>query len=122
VRVPLIDHRLARLVLSLPGPWKLSSGISKPMLIRALTGRLPQAITHRRKRGFTFPFEHWMRDALRPVIESSLRKIGEGPLGALISERAAFGVWQDFLERRTSWTRPWSLYVLQSWCQQNILG
>ena len=120
VRVPLIDHRLARRVLSLPGSWKLNAGTSKPMLIRALAGQLPQAITHRPKRGFTFPFEHWMRDALRPAIESSLRKIGEGPLGMLVSERTAIGVWQDFLERRTSWTRPWSLYVLQSWCEQNI--
>lgn len=66
------------------------------------------------------PFEHWLRDALRPVMEKSLRKIGDGALGALISEQGAWRVWEEFLEGRTSWSRPWSLYVLQRWCQQHL--
>jgi len=53
-------------------------------------------------------------------VEESLRRIGEGALGNLISERAAQVVWQDFLEGRTSWSRPWSLYVLQNWCEQHL--
>ena len=120
VRVPLIDHRLARRVLALPGSWKLDSGTPKPLLVKALGGQLPEQIVHRQKRGFTLPFEHWLRDALRPVVEESLRKIGDGVLGTLISESAVRGVWEDFLTGRTSWSRPWSLYVLQCWCQQHL--
>jgi asparagine synthase (glutamine-hydrolysing) len=120
VRVPLIDHRLAQQVLALPGPWKLNSGSPKPLLVKALRGELPENIVHRPKRGFTLPFEHWLRDTLRPEIEACLRNISGGALGAFISEAAALGVWQDFLEGKTSWSRPWSLYVLQRWCEQNI--
>jgi asparagine synthase (glutamine-hydrolysing) len=120
VRVPLIDHRLARQMLALPGSWKLNSGTPKPLLVKALNGQLPEKIVHRRKRGFTLPFEHWLRDALRPVVEESLSKIGDGVLGSLINEAAARAVWKGFLEGRTSWSRPWSLYVLQSWCQQHL--
>jgi asparagine synthase (glutamine-hydrolysing) len=120
VRVPFIDHRLASCVLALPGLWKLNSGTPKPLLVKSLGGQLPDQIVHRRKRGFTLPFEHWLRDALRPVVEESLRKIGDGVLGNLISERAAQVVWQDFLDGRTSWSRPWSLYVLQNWCEQHL--
>ncbi len=120
VRVPLIDHRLARRVLALPGSWKLNLGTPKPLLVNALGGQLPEKIVHRQKRGFTLPFEHWLRDELRPVVEESLFKIGDGVLGTLISERAVRDVWEDFLERRTSWSRPWSLYVLQRWCQQHL--
>jgi asparagine synthase (glutamine-hydrolysing) len=120
VRVPLIDHRLARRVLALPGSWKLNSGTPKPLLVRALGGQLPEKIVHRAKRGFALPFEHWLRDALRPVVEESLRNIGDGVLGTLICERAALVVWEDFLEGRTSWSRPWSLYVLQRWCQLHL--
>jgi hypothetical protein len=61
-----------------------------------------------------------LRDALRPALEASLSKIGDGALGALISQPAARRVWQDFLDGRTSWSRPWSLYVLQSWCEQHL--
>jgi asparagine synthase (glutamine-hydrolysing) len=120
VRVPLIDHQLARRVLALPGSWKLDSRTPKPLLVQALRGELPDQVVHRPKRGFTLPFEHWLRDALRPVVEEALRKIGDGPLGALISKTAVHNVWEDFLNGRTSWSRPWSLYVLQSWCQQNL--
>jgi asparagine synthase (glutamine-hydrolysing) len=120
VRVPLIDHHLARCILALPGSWKLDAGTPKPLLVKALRGQLPEKIVHRPKRGFTLPFEHWLRDALRPVVEESLGKIGDGALGALISEPAALGVWKDFLEGRTSWSRPWSLYVLQRWCEQHL--
>jgi len=120
VRVPLIDHQLVRRILALPGSWKLDSKTPKPLLVRALGGLLPDKIVHRPKRGFTLPFEHWLRDALRPVVEESLRKIGDGALGALINEPAARRVWEDFLAGRTSWSRPWSLYILQYWCQRHL--
>jgi asparagine synthase (glutamine-hydrolysing) len=120
VRVPLIDHQLVRRVLSLPGSWKIDARTPKPMLVGALGGILPDKIVHRPKRGFTLPFEHWLRDALRPVVEESLHKISDGPLGSLIDGLAARRVWKDFLEGRTSWSRPWSLYILQSWCQLHL--
>jgi asparagine synthase (glutamine-hydrolysing) len=120
VRVPLIDHQLARRVLALPGRWKLDTRTPKPLLVQALAGQLPAEIVHRPKRGFTLPFEHWLRDDLRPLVEKSLSRIGDGPLGALISQPAARGVWQDFLTGRTSWSRPWSLYVLQRWCEEHL--
>jgi asparagine synthase (glutamine-hydrolysing) len=122
VRVPLIDHRLARLILALPGSCKMDSGTPKPLLVKALRGQLPRQIVHRRKRGFTLPFEYWLRDALRPVVEEGLLNIGDGVLGTLINARAARDVWQDFLEGRTSWSRPWALYVLQSWCERHSLA
>ena len=120
VRVPLIDHRLAQRVLALPGSWKLDAKTPKPLLVRALRGQLPDQIVHRQKRGFTLPFEHWLRDELRPGVEEALGNIADGPLGAAISQPAALRVWQDFLNGRTSWSRPWSLYVLQRWCEQHL--
>ncbi len=120
VRVPLIDHRLARRILALPGSRKLDDATPKPLLVRALGGELPQKIVHRPKQGFALPFEHWLRDAMRPAVEESLRTIPNGVLGGLISERAARNVWDDFLQGKTSWSRPWSLYVLHNWCQQHL--
>jgi hypothetical protein len=29
-------------------------------------------------------------------------------------------VWQDFIAGKTSWSRPWSLYVLNEWCRKNL--
>ncbi|MGH9496433.1 MAG: asparagine synthase (glutamine-hydrolyzing), partial [Candidatus Sulfotelmatobacter sp.] len=72
VRVPLIDHKLAKAVLALPGESKLNR-TPKRLLVEALHGSLPDEIVHRPKRGFTLPFEHWMRDQLRGEIETALR-------------------------------------------------
>ncbi len=122
VRVPFIDHQLARALFAVPGSRKLDARTPKHLLVRALGGQLPDEIVHRPKRGFTLPFEYWLRDALRPVLEESFRKIGDGVLGSLVSGSAARNVWQDFLQGRTSWSRPWSLYVLQCWCEQHSLA
>jgi len=119
VRVPLIDHQLARRVLALPGRWKLDARTPKPLLVHALAWRTAGQHRSSPKRGFTLPFEHWLRDAMRPKVEESLRKIGDGVLGSLISEPAARGVWQDF-SRPNFMVASWSLYVLQRWCEQHL--
>ena len=121
VRVPLIDHRLAKAVLALPGHWKLN-GTPKKLLVGAMAGSLPDEIVHRPKRGFTLPFEHWMRQELRTEIEPVLRKkrISDGPLGELLDANQVEQVWKSFLKGETSWSRPWSLFVLQRWCELHI--
>jgi asparagine synthase (glutamine-hydrolysing) len=117
IRVPLIDHRLAEQLLTLPGAWKMDRHTPKPLLVRALRGALPYEIVHRRKRGFTLPFEHWLRDPLRAEVESVLRRMAGGPLAAAFNHEKVGKIWEDFLAGRTSWSRPWSLYVLQRWCE-----
>jgi asparagine synthase (glutamine-hydrolysing) len=120
VRVPLIDHRLAEQAMRLPGAWKMSKAEPKPLLVGALRGALPESIVHRPKRGFTLPFERWVREALRPEVEGALRKISDGALGSEWSGQAATSVWSDFVSGKTSWTRPWALFVAQRWCEQNV--
>jgi asparagine synthase (glutamine-hydrolysing) len=121
VRVPLIDHQLARAVLSLPGAWKLN-GTPKKLLVEALAGSLPNDVVHRQKRGFTLPFEHWMRQELRseiePVMDAS--RVEDGPLGGFLNGKHVQQVWKDFLRGAVSWSRPWSLYVLQRWCKLHL--
>lgn len=121
LRVPLIDHRLAKAVLALPGAWKVN-GTPKKLLVEALGGTLPEGIVHRPKRGFTLPFEHWMRQELRREIEPVLdaKRISSGPLGDLLNGNEVQSVWKKFLSGSISWSRPWSLYVLQRWCEVHL--
>jgi asparagine synthase (glutamine-hydrolysing) len=117
VRVPLIDHHLAEKLFSIPGEWKLNSKSPKSLLVDAVHGELPDEIVNRRKRGFTLPFEHWLRDELRSSVETTLKNISQGPLTSVLNSRAIQKVWQDFNDQHTSWSRPWALYVLQQWCE-----
>ena len=117
-----VDHILAERALALPGPWKLDRGVPKPLLVEPLRSSLPEQIVHRRKRGFTLPWEHWLRDELRLEVEQTLTRTAEGPLGSLLNQAAVQQVWDDFERRRTSWSRPWSIYVLQRWCERNSIS
>jgi asparagine synthase (glutamine-hydrolysing) len=122
VRVPLIDHHLAKMVLSLPGSSKVNGNTPKKLLVNALQNSLPSEIVHRPKRGFTLPFENWLRREFRSEVEPVLtRGIGEGPLAAVFDRIEVERVWADFLQGATSWSRPWSLYVLNRWCELHSL-
>jgi asparagine synthase (glutamine-hydrolysing) len=60
VRVPLLDHKLVELVVSLPSSWSVSPGAGKRLLKRSLRGTVPAPILARRKRGFTPPLIPWL--------------------------------------------------------------
>jgi asparagine synthase (glutamine-hydrolysing) len=119
IRVPLIDEQLAARILAIAGSEKISGHVPKPLLLAALDSPLPDEIVHRPKQGFTLPFERWLRGDMREDVERSLHHIADGPLAGAINASAAQQVWQDFCGRRTSWSRPWGLYVLQKWCERH---
>jgi asparagine synthase (glutamine-hydrolysing) len=102
LRVPLIDHHLAQRVMAMPGNSKVGGRSPKHLLVDALRGALPDTIVRRPKKGFTLPFEHWLRDALRPEVESTLKRLGTGSLNGLVSAAAARKVWDGFLRGETS--------------------
>ncbi len=120
LRVPLIDHRLADLLMTIPGELKLDQNVPKPLLVGALGNALPDAVVHRRKQGFTLPFEHWLRGELRANVAHGIQNVPEGALRGRIHAEGVRKVWESFLAGRTSWSRPWSLYVLSKWCELNL--
>ena len=120
VRVPFIDHRMAERLFTIPGSWKLNGSVPKPLLTGALKGALPARVVSRPKQGFTLPFEHWLKGELRGGVDAVIHKVREGPLASVLDSRAAHLVWADFLRGKTSWSRPWAIYVLQRWCELHL--
>lgn len=116
-RVPLADHHLARKLMVLPGSWKLNGQTPKPLLVGALRSALRSKVVHRGKRGFSLPLEYWLRDQLSNEVKTTLANIGRGPLSQVLRTAGAERVWKRFQEHRSSWSRPWSLYVLERWCE-----
>ena len=114
LRMPFLDHKLAEFVFRIPGPAKVKSGVSKWLLVEAMRGALPHAIVHRPKRGFTFPFEVWLKKEMRHEMEEVLSDESAN-LSAGLDRKFVTNVWQDFMSGKTTWSRPWSLYVLKRW-------
>ena len=119
VRVPLLDTPLVEFVGSLPDAARQRPGIQKALFVQALSGILPAEILSQRKRTFTLPWEEWLRGPLRARLE---RSFGD-PAPAFAAHMHADGVrsvWNAFLAEKTSWSRPWALYVLNEWCRRHL--
>ncbi|HEY2544676.1 MAG TPA: asparagine synthase (glutamine-hydrolyzing) [Candidatus Acidoferrum sp.] len=119
VRVPLLDTPLVEFVSSLPDAARQRAGTQKALLVEALTGLLPEEIVGQRKKTFTLPWEEWLRGPLRPRIEASFGNVAPS-LAPQLRAEGVRNVWSDFLEGKTSWSRPWALYVLNEWCRQHL--
>jgi asparagine synthase (glutamine-hydrolysing) len=120
VRVPLLDHKLVEYLMGLPDSRKLSNGTPKRLLVESLDGLLPEEIVKRPKRGFTLPFEPWMRGGLRAFCEERLSAERLGSRAFFRPEQVS-GLWQSFLNGRSnvSWSRLWILVVLEDWLERN---
>lgn len=119
VRVPLLDTMLVEFVSSLPDGARQQPRTQKALLVQALGDSLPQEILGQQKRTFTLPWEEWLRGPLRSRVEASLREIAPS-LAAHLNAEGVHGVWMQFLDGRTSWSRPWSLFVLNEWCKRYL--
>jgi asparagine synthase (glutamine-hydrolysing) len=119
VRVPLLDRPLVEFIGALPEAARRSAGAQKALLVEALGDLLPPEATAQRKRTFTLPWEQWLRGPLRAKIEASFREPAPA-LAPHVHAEGMAGVWQAFQEGRTSWSRPWALYVLNEWCRRHL--
>lgn len=118
LRVPFLDRALVEACFRVPGAQKLAGGSPKSLLLASLGVELPKEIVNRPKRGFTLPFESWLRGEMRPVVEDTLLESSWDRIS--ISASAVREVWNQFLAGETSWSRPWSLFVLKRWCEHNL--
>jgi asparagine synthase (glutamine-hydrolysing) len=119
VRVPFLDHPLVEFVTHLPQAEKLRKGIPKALLIEALRDLLPSEVVGQKKRGFTFPWAEWLRGPLKSRVENGLSELSPA-LREVLDAKETRRVWQDYLEGKTSWSRPWSLYVLNEWAKAHL--
>ena len=119
VRVPLLDTPVVEFVGSLPHAARHRPGAQKTLLVEALGDLLPLEILTQRKRTFTLPWEEWLRGPLRARTEASFADPAP-PLAAYLRPGGVRSVWTDFLAGKTTWSRPWSLYVLNEWCRRHL--
>jgi asparagine synthase (glutamine-hydrolysing) len=132
VRVPLLDHRLTDLALSLPDDAKIASGASaaeyassyrasgaKRILIDAFRDLLPPDLEDQPKRGFGMPLDHWLRTTLRDIVEDTLSERTAARRGLFEPAEVAL-VRKRFDAGGAPWTHPWLLMITELWCREII--
>jgi asparagine synthase (glutamine-hydrolysing) len=119
VRVPFLHAPLVDYVLSLPENLKRPTPRPKSLLVEALGDLFPPEILAQHKRTFTFPWENWLRGALGKRVAAGLAEWSPA-LESHLRGDFARQVWREYLAGRTTWSRPWSLYVLNEWVKRIV--
>jgi asparagine synthase (glutamine-hydrolysing) len=119
VRPVFVDYRLVEFLLAVPASQRMQQ---KRLLLdatrRFLPGNLLVDLECRSKRTFTFPFARWLPGDLRPTLDrvfapERLRATG------VLEPPVVNALWKRYQHSSNSvgWSRIWSLFVLQRWCE-----
>jgi len=72
-RVPLLDHRIAELVMRMPPAMRFQGGDSKRILREAMADIVPETVLSRNdKMGFPVPLAEWVKGPLRDFVHDIL--------------------------------------------------
>ena len=104
-RVPFLDHPVLECAAGIPDDAKIDLRVNKPLLVDAVDDPLVRAAASRKKRGFSFPMDRWMKRSA-----GSLEEISRA--ASYLDRRAVQSLWRDFRGSRLHWSRAWSLAVL----------
>src|SRR5262249_24759741 len=106
-------------VLALPDRARSKGGIAKALLAEAVKDLLPAQSLGQPKRTFTLPWEVWLRGPVASKLQESFAEPAPA-LRPFLHQDGLRAVWNDFLAGRTSWSRPWALFVLNEWCRHYL--
>ncbi len=121
VRAPLVDHVLMESAWKVPTHIRCESTPMKPFEWRVVKPFLGEDYPYRKKQGFTFPFQKWLKqEGFWDVVKNTLsnrelaQQIGLNP-------DAIAGVMTTFENGSlpVHWSSIWTLFVLMRWCQTN---
>jgi asparagine synthase (glutamine-hydrolysing) len=117
VRVPFLDFELIEFVLSIPDTFKQNS-IPKKLLVDAMGNLLPKEIYNRKKMGFVFPWEHWLRNELNQYCIARIVNLSHRNF---IKPEGLLDLWIRYQkgDKRINWSRIWYLVVLEDWLEKN---
>jgi asparagine synthase (glutamine-hydrolysing) len=121
VREPFFDYHLVEFLLSVPDADKQDGKTPKKLLVEAMGDLLPEEIVYRPKKGFTFPWDIWMRNDLKAYCESSVLSL---EARSLFRTGAISDLWKRFLSKDPGviWMQVWLLVILEKWMTENGIG
>lgn len=94
IREPFFDHELVEYVMNIPDRFK--EGMNpKSLLLNATGDLIPPEIYQRPKKGFTFPWNSWIRGELKSYCDHKIRLLAEKDF---VNGPAVLSYWKDFLQ------------------------
>ena len=117
VREPFFDQDLVEFVLAIPDHLKRPV-YPKSLMVESLKPLLPDEVVHRKKQGFLFPWNNWLKNELRSFSDQQIKNMSGR---SFINGNALLAYWQRFLkgDSNTRWSEIWLFVVLEYWLEKN---
>jgi len=117
VREPFFDQDLVEFVLGVPD-WVKKPVYPKSLLVESLKPLLPDEVVFRKKQGFLFPWNIWLKNELRSFCDAHLKNIAQRPF---VKGDQLMAYWHRFLagDKNTRWSELWLFVVLEHWLEKN---
>ncbi len=119
-RAPLLDHRIAEFVASLPEDWLVDAKGGKRILRDVLYRHVPAALVDRPKQGFSIPLATWLRGELLEWAGDLLEGNSRGDLLQMERVREVFA--DHRAGRRDCSAQLWPILSLLAWSQQQKIN
>jgi asparagine synthase (glutamine-hydrolysing) len=114
-RVPLLDHRLVELSLTVPTAINVVNGVTKQPLRNILYQYVPRELVDRPKQGFAVPVGYWLKNELREWAEDLLSEKSLADSNVFNSDLIR-QKWQAHLTTSHDYSfHLWSVLMFQSW-------
>ena len=117
VREPFFDQDLVEFVLAIPDELK-KPVYPKSLLVESLKPLLPDEIVFRKKQGFLFPWNIWLKNELRTFCDRLIHNMAQRPF---INGEQLVAWWKRFLagDPDIRWAEIWLFVVLEYWLEKN---
>src|SRR5882724_110895 len=117
VREPFFDQDLVEFVLAVPDRLK-KPVYPKSLLVESVKPLLPDEVVFRRKQGFLFPWDLWLKNELRSFCDARLKNMAGR---SFIKGDALLSCWHRFLagDKNIRWAEIWLFVVLEYWLEKN---
>lgn len=121
-RVPFLDPNVMTGAFSMPGEFKLSGGVTKPLLKELAAKHVPHDCVYRNKEGFSIPIKTWLMNEFSSLLERYLapaRLEAQGIFNVAYTTKLV----QEHLANVANHShRLWGLIVIQAWCDRWLDG
>src|SRR5260221_2136067 len=117
VREPFFDQDLVEFVLGVPD-WVKKPVYPKSLLVESLKPLLPDEVVFRKKQGFLFPWNIWLKNELRSFCDAHLKNIAQRPF---VKGDQLMAYWHRFLagDKNNRWSELWLFVLLEHWLEKN---
>lgn len=113
LRAPYLDKDLFELARIIPAKYRISKGLTKTILRKAMSDLLPESIVQRPKIEVKVPFAEWLRTERAQLVHAEIK---QADIGHLLRMEHIEQLFREHQSGQTDHARKiWNLYSFSKW-------